>query len=129
MVSESLQGVISDGFYFPGPPFPHEVRERFTKVLGIWMLTMTRNDRADGTGMHMFNDLQCSLENLFIADVTIRNCPYAYYLHWKIERSNMNQGSDETLCEMGRGRGIMLGVLHLNYLSILASFTSHSKKA
>jgi len=95
------------------------------------MLMMVKSDRADGVGTHMFNDLQCSIENLFIADVTIQNCPYAYYLHWKIERSNMNQGSDETLCKMGRGeeRGIVLGGLHLNYLGILASFTSHSKKA
>lgn len=38
---------------------------------------------------------------IFVADVTIRNCPYAYYLHRKIERSNVNQGSDETLCKMG----------------------------
>lgn len=65
-----------------------------------------KSDRADGVATHMSNDLQRSDRKcIFIADVTIRNCPYAYYLHRKIERSNVNQGSDETLCEMGR-RGV-----------------------
>lgn len=77
---------------------------------------MVGNDRADSVEMHMFNDLRRSMENLFIADATIQNCPYAYYLHWEIERSKVDQGSDETLCEMGRG--VVPGGLHLHNVKV-----------
>lgn len=36
------------------------VRECFTRVLGIQVLTAVKSDRADGTVKRMFNDLQRS---------------------------------------------------------------------